>query len=668
MAAGQNDGGTRPVRNPRPAAASRATSGRGTAGRQLRAGAKPPKPKAPPMPRSPGPRSTGPSRPRPAGSSRRPAQRRPGSKRRRPIRIPLAHTARRLHVVLIAIAIMLSLCAGRLIQLQGFDSSAYAAISAEALVRKLPILPSRGDLTDSEGIVLATTEPAVAVTADPTLTRTRANEFAEVIGRHLKVAPSTLVPLLIKPNTRFVYLKKKVPAMTYSRMAAELADRDLYGVFRESDPIRTYPGGEVAGAVVGFIDGEGKGQAGVEQKLDTELAGVEGKEEYESSPAGGRIPLGTSSITPAQNGLNYQLSIDSELQWMAERRLARQVTTSKSDFGFAITMNVKNGQILALAQVPSVDSNKPGSAKPEDRVVRAVSAPYEPGSVQKVLTAAALIDSGNAVPDTRVIVPNRLRGDGRALKDSFEHGDLKLNLRGVVARSSNIGIVLLSRQMPKAQLIDYLNRFGLGAKTGIELPGESAGIVPGRQLKDLTRDQLAFGQSIAMSGVQEVSAIAGLINGGIYNPPTLLKSATTSDGKPVDLPAKTPRRIVKPQTSEHIRDIMGAVVDTTNGQRNLALDAYSSGGKTGTAQRVDSRCQCYKGYVVSYVGYAPAKDPQIITYVVLNNPKKGDTGSSVAAPVYRDIMKVALPRYSVLPGKDKHEVKPIKWGETKKKR
>jgi cell division protein FtsI (penicillin-binding protein 3) len=618
-----------------------------TGGRQLRPGVKPKprtKPAATPRTAKPGARA--------------------GRKRRRgPLRIPLAHTARRLHVVLIAIAIMLSLCAGRLIQLQGFDSSAYAAISAEALVRKLPLLPSRGDLTDRSGVLMATTEPAVAVTADPTLTRTRANEFAEVLSRHLHVPTTKLVPLLIKPNSRFVYLKKKVPAMTYSRMAAELADRDLYGIFRESDPIRTYPGQSVAGGLVGFVNGEGKGVAGVEQKLNTELAGVEGKEEYESSPSGGRIPLGSSTVTPAQNGLNYQLTIDSELQWMAERRLAKQVASSKSDFGFAITMNVKTGEILALAQAPTVDSSDPGAIRADHRVVRAVSGPYEPGSVQKVLTAAALMDSGVADPETRLVIPDRLRGNGRQLKDAFEHGEIRLNMRGVVARSSNIGMVMLARQMNKAKLVDYLHKFGLGAKTGIELPGESGGIMAGRDLKDLTRDQMAFGQSLAVTGVQEIAAIAGLVNDGVYQPPTLLKSATTSDGKPVALPGKTPRRIVKSQTSDQIRDVMKAVVDTPNGQRNLAVENYSSGGKTGTAQRVDDKCGCYKGYVTSYIGFAPVNDPQIITYVVLNNPKKGDTGTSVAAPVYQDIMQVALPRYSVLPTKDKHDPLPIKWGD-----
>ena len=317
----------------------------------------------------------------------------------------------------------------------------------------------------------------------------------------------------------------------------------------------------VAGPVVGFVSGAGQGQAGVEMKLNASLAGVEGKEVYESSPSGGKIPLGTSTVTPAQNGLNYALTIDSELQWVAERRLAKQVASSRSDFGFAITMNVKTGEILALAQAPSVDASNPAATRPGSRGVRAVSDPYEPGSVQKVLTAAAIVDSGTANAETRLVVPNRLRNDGRALKDHFEHGDLKLNMRGVIARSSNIGMVLLARQMPKAQLVDYLTRFGLGTKTGIELPAESSGIVPGTGLKNLTRDQIAFGQSIAVTGIQEVAALAGLVNGGVYHPPTLIKSATTSDGQPVALPAKEPRRIVSAETSKMIRDMMGAVVD-----------------------------------------------------------------------------------------------------------
>ena len=582
------------------------------------------------------------------GSASRPAPRRRG--RKKVLRVPLANGGRRLHVVLIMLAMGLSLCAGRLLQLQGFDSSAYAAESAAALTQKLPLLPSRGDITDRNGTVLAATEPAVAVTADPGLTSKRPGEFADVIAPYLGMTVNELNPLLTKPNTRFVYLKKKVPAMTYSRMAAALAERNLYGIFRENDPIRTYPTGTLAGSIVGFVNPDGVGVEGLEYKLNKQLAGVEGQEEYESAPNGSKIPLGTSKITPAQNGYDYQLTLDSELQWVAQRRVAQAVKANKADFGFAITMNIKTGEVLAMAQAPSYDATKPLKDQ-KYRNLQALTAPYEPGSVQKVLTAAALIDSGTVNESTRLEIPNRLPSGPYEIKDHFEHDDdYKLNMRGVIAKSSNIGTVMLSRQMATADLHAYLQSFGLGARTGIELPGEDIGILPGAQMQGLTRDRVAFGQGLTVTGIQEISAIAGLVNGGVYNPPTIIKGATDSNGKPVALPVKDPRRIVSSDTSTHVRDLMRAVVDNSGKTAALRLDGYTSGGKTGTAQRGTSKG--YKGYITSYIGYAPLNDPQIMTYVVVNNPKGADpTGTQVAAPVYRDIMQFALPRYSVEPTK-----------------
>ena len=584
-------------------------------------------------------------------------------RRRRIRRVPLADGAHRLHVVLIMLAVAMSLCAGRLLQLQGFDSSAYAAESAAALTQRMPLLPSRGDITDRNGTVLAATEPAVAVTADPALTSKQPGAFAVVIAPYLGMTVEELLPLLTKRDTRFVYLKKQVPAMTYTRMAAELAEQNLYGVFRESDPIRTYPAGELTGPIVGFVDGDGTGKAGLESSLQSQLAGVEGQEEYESAPNGSKIPLGDSKITPAQNGYDYQLTLDSELQWVAQRRVAQQVKKAKADFGFAITMNIKTGEILAMAQAPTYDSNDPKSSLKKNRNLQAVTAPYEPGSVQKILTSAALLESGQVGEGTRVSIPNRLPSGPYLIKDHFEHSDdYRLNMRGVIAKSSNIGTAMLARQMPIDQLHDYLAKFGLGQKTGIELPGESQGTLPGTQMEPMTRDRVAFGQGLAVTGIQEVSAIAGLLNGGVYNPPTIIKSATDSDGKQVALPVREPRRIVSTTTSAHIRDLMRAVVDNSStGKYSLRLDGYTSGGKTGTAQRGTARG--YKGYITSYVGFAPLKDPQIITYVVVNNPKKGDpTGTQVAAPVFRDIMQYALPRYSVAPSKKAVlKPKPISW-------
>jgi cell division protein FtsI (penicillin-binding protein 3) len=573
----------------------------------------------------------------------------------------LASGVRRLHAILIVLAISLSLCAGRLLQLQGFDSSAYAAMSADQLTVRLPLLPARGQITDRNGLVLAATQPAVAVTADPTLTSPRAAEIASVLAGYLQMPEATLIGLLTKPNTRFVYLKKKVPAQIYSRIAADLASRHVYGVFRESDPIRTYPGGSVGSSLIGFVGADGKGQAGIELSMNHELAGVEGREIYESAPNGSRIPLGNSTIVPAQNGLNLQLSIDSELQWLADRRLAAQVKRMHADWGIAITMNVKTGEILALANAPTVDPTDPGKTRPDDRGNRAISAPYEPGSVEKVLTSAALIDSGTATPNSRVKIPRRLHSGPLIIKDHFSHGQLRYTMRGVVADSSNIGAALLTRQLDKQRLHNYLASFGLGSATGIELPGEASGILPGAAMTDIQRDQIAFGQAMSVTGIQEASAIAGIVNGGIYHSPTVIKQVTDANGNPLARTQPAPRRIISASSSAMVKDLMQAVIDSENGRLNLKLDNYTTGGKTGTAQRADPTCHCYRGYVTSYVGFAPLNDPQILTYVVLSNPHRGDTGTVVATPVFRDIMEFALPRYSVAPNAKYHKPLPTQW-------
>ena len=563
--------------------------------------------------------------------------------------------------MLIVLAIALSLCAGRLLQLQGFDSSAYAATSAEQLTVRLPLLPARGQLTDRNGLVMASTQPAVAVTADPTLTGPKAAEIAGVLAPYLQMPEATLITLLTKPNTHFVYLKKKVPAQIYSQIAADLANRRIYGVFRESDPIRTYPGGSVGASVIGFVGADGRGQAGLELSMNSELAGVEGREIYESAPNGSKIPLGASTIVPAQNGLDLQLTLDSELQWVADRRLAAQVQRMQADWGFAVVLNVKTGEVLALANAPTVDPSDPGAAAADDRGNRAISAPYEPGSVEKILTSAALTDSGTATPDTPVKIPARLRSGPLTIKDHFYHGELHYRMRGVIAESSNIGTALLTRQLAKNSLHDYLASFGLGSATGIELPGESSGILPAADMSDVQRDQVAFGQALSVTGIQEAAAIAGIVNGGIYHPPTVIKQVTDSNGNPLPRAKPAPRRIVSETSSAMVRELMQAVIDSVNGQRNLKLNAYSTGGKTGTAQRADPKCHCYRGYVTSYVGFAPLNDPQLLTYVVLSNPSSGDTGTAVAAPAYKDIMEFALPRYSVAPDAKYHKPLPTKW-------
>ena len=629
----------------RPATSGRTTAQHSRSERVLRDGART--------------RAASPSRRPPVSRSR---LRRSGVRgRRRVLRLPLASATRRLHLVLVIAAMALSLCAGRLLQLQGFESSSYPA---DALLRTLPLLPARGEITDRNGLVLASTQPAVAVTADPTLTGERAAEVAEIVSRHLGMTTTELMPLLTRPGTHFVYLKKQVPALTYSALAAELSARKIYGVFREADPVRTYPGKTVGSSVVGFVGADGQGLAGLERKYNTELAGIEGEQTFESAPNGSRIPLGDSSLKPARNGVNYQLTLDSEVQWAAERMMEARVKELGADSGFAIVLDVRTGELLALANAPGFDANRPQESDKKNRGNRAVSEPFEPGSVQKVLTAAALFDSGTATPDTKVEVPMRLKSSDRYIKDSFGHEAdiLKLNLRGIIARSSNIGTAIMARQMPKETLYEYLTRFGLGARTGIELPGESRGILAApEKMAEGQPDQIAFGQALAVTGVQQAAAVASVINGGVYHAPTIIRGVTDADGREEPVERRPPRRVVSAETSAQVRDVMGAVVESENGQKALKLDRYTSGGKTGTAQRSDPKCQCYNGYVTSYVGFAPVDDPRILTYVVVTNPKSATSGTGSAGPVVKNLLNLALPRYSVAPDARPPVNRPTEW-------
>jgi cell division protein FtsI (penicillin-binding protein 3) len=318
-------------------------------------------------------------------------------------------------------------------------------------------------------------------------------------------------------------------------------------------------------------------------------------------------------------------------------------------------MNVKTGEVLSMATVPTYDENDFGAATPAQRRDRAITDAYEPGSVQKVLTMAALIDSGTITPETQVEVPASIMSGGAPITDAWEHGTIYLTARGVLAESSNIGTVLLTRQMDQATLVDYWKAFGLGQPTGVELPGEDPagmGDVPSADMPGYQRDRAAFGQSISVTALQEASAIAGIVNGGLYNQPTIISSITDGQGNPVPVTHPAPRQVVSPQTSAAVLNMMEATIEAPDYVASRAIPGYEMAGKSGTAQRVDPTTGGYSGYTASFLLVAPVSDPQILVYVVLDNPVNGHGGSTVALPPAKDIMQVALQRYGIPPSTD----------------
>ncbi len=628
--------------------------------------------------------------PRPAASPRATAARssarpsaRPASRRKHEMRLPVGSPKKRLRLAMIVLALVATLLASRAIVVQGLDSAAYAAKAAAQMSVSRTIVPNRGTITDRYGEVLASSQPAVKVVADPTQIATNGKlayamtakdkvkaagapgAIADVLVKYLGGNHDGYLTLLTTPNTKYVVIAKQVQAYTYLEIADELSTMGYVGLFRETAAVRTYPNGTLAANVLGFVrdndNGVGQvGAGGMEFTYNMQLSGAEGSEAYETSP-NGRIPTGQNVLVPAQDGVTYTLTLDSGLQYMVERRLQETVDQAQATSGIAIVMNVKTGELMSLANYPTFDSNTPGTAEAANLGNRAITDAYEPGSVQKVLTMAALTDSGAITPDTKVVVPKEIISGGKPIKDAFAHQTINLTARGVVANSSNIGTVLLTRQLDKSTLVTYLQSFGLGSTTGLGLPGEASGSLPSTSLADNTRDQIAFGQGLSVTAVQEAAAVAGIVNGGVYNSPSIIKSAQTTDGKAVVVPQSTSRRVISAASSSMVLDMMESVVASKVGVSRFPIEGYRTAAKSGTAERIDPTCKCYSGYVASFVGVAPVEDPQILVYIVVDRPQGQYQGSQVAAPAYKDIIRIALQRYGVATSTTAAPIKPIDW-------
>jgi cell division protein FtsI (penicillin-binding protein 3) len=317
-------------------------------------------------------------------------------------------------------------------------------------------------------------------------------------------------------------------------------------------------------------------------------------------------------------------------------------------------MDTHTGQLLSVADYPTFDANNPGLSSKADLGSRALRDVYEPGSVEKVLTASSLIDAGKVTPDTQILVPPVLPRSDRVIHDYFQHGKLRLTLTGVIAKSSNIGTVLAADQFEAKEFYRYLRSFGLGSRTGVvDAPAESPGVLPNwKTWRQINQDTIAFGQGVAVNAVQMAAAVNTIANGGVYVQPSLVKGrAVTSAGEEVGSDTSARHRVISESAAKQTTSMMEAVTDAEEGTApGAGILGYRVAGKTGTAQRVGAECGCYDGtFTVSFAGFAPADDPRFLVYVVVQDPKNGGGGGSVGGPAFRKIMTHLLSKYAVPP-------------------
>lgn len=582
---------------------------------------------------------------RPQGRPR--PQRGPGYGRPKPPRrstFRLADPRRRGAVLLIATGLVLSVFGARLVELQAVRGETLASEALDQRLRTQEIPAMRGAILDSAGEPLALTMEARNLTADQTLVTDPA-AVADQLGPILGVAPDVLAARLTG-DRRFIYVAKGLTPETWDRIAA----LRLPGLFSEQTSRRVYPAGDLAANVVGFVGADGKGLGGMEFADEKLLAGTPGTQTYERGPGGRVIPTANSSVTDAQPGTSIRLTIDRDIQFVAQQAIASTVRKARADSGSVVVMDPHTGQILALASVPTFNPNKVASATDGNRGNRALTDVFEPGSTSKVMTLSAVINEGKATPYSVIHVPSVLNRGGDTFHDDHPHGGLDLTLAGIMAKSSNIGTILASERIGGKKLYKYAKKFGIGEPTGLNFPGEANGYIPPHdKWSPTSMPTIAFGQGLSVNAVQAASVFATIANDGVRVEPSLVSEYVLPDGTTQVPPAPKTTRVVSAATAKQVRAMLEMVVGPGGTAPMAAIPGYRVGGKTGTAQRYSESCGCYSGVVASFIGIAPADNPQLVVAVSVNNPRAGRYGGQLGGPVFQRVMTYALQAREVPP-------------------
>ncbi|WP_308294277.1 penicillin-binding protein 2 [Streptomyces sp. ST2-7A] len=617
-----------------------------------------------PSPRPDRPRAPRPPRPRPAG---RPA----GGEQLR-----LTNHRPRLRLIGIGLTLVTLVFTVRLVQVQVVDAASYTEQAVVNRYLTLPIAARRGDITDRNGTSLATTVDAYDIVADPSLFTTgqtgvpdAPRQAAALLAPILGEDEDRLAELLDNPDSQYALLARQQTPQAWRQildLRGALAERSrqgtghqvLTGVFREKNPRRVYPGGELAAALLGFVNAEGDGAGGLEAILNPQLAGRDGTIRYAQS-GGRRVPTAGSSEQPAEPGTDIELTIDRDIQWAAAAAIARQVEDSAADGGYVIVQDVRSGEILAMASAPGFDPNRYGVTEPALLGNPALQDAYEPGSTSKLVSMAAVLEEGVATPETHVTVPGRLPRAGRAFFDDHDHDTYHLTLAGVMARSSNIGTILATERLGETQeeanevLHAYLRAFGFGRPTGLGFPGETAGILaPPGKWDSAQQYTIPFGQGVSVNALQATGVFSTVANGGERITPSVVRGTVGPDGRWEAAPKPERERVIGEDTARRLTEMLETVVvDEDWGTGHAArIPGYRVAGKTGTSNRVDPETGRYNGYTASFAGFAPADEPRVTVYCAIQNPTGEQYyGGQLCGPVFREVMTFALKALSVPP-------------------
>jgi cell division protein FtsI (penicillin-binding protein 3) len=458
---------------------------------------------------------------------------------------------------------------------------------------------------------------------------------ARALGARLKEAQSA--------NRKFAWIARKLD----TEQAEKIRALNLEGIYALKESKRHYPNGQLAAHILGFVGLDEVGLAGIERSYNEQISGEAGKLTIDTD-AHGR-PYG-SLEAQARPGETVALTIDRLVQYKTEQALLSAVERSHAKSGTAIVLDPHTGEILALASAPTFDPNDPRAASEQARINQALQNVYEPGSTFKIIAYSAAIEKGLATPSDHIDCQmGAITVAGRVVHDHHAFGNLTLT--EALAKSSNVAAIKLGLRVGNDSMFDYMTRFGFGCKTGVELQGETDGILRKvSKWQPSSMGSLAIGQEIGVTPLQMAAAFGTLANDGLRIAPHLVREVRAADGAIVYTAAPETRRVVSVATAQTLRGMLEEV--TLNGTAKQArLDGYTAAGKTGTAQKIDPKTRAYSKtkFIGSFVGFAPVDNPAVVIIVVIDEPVGSYHGGDVAAPVFREIAEQILPALNVAP-------------------
>lgn len=547
-------------------------------------------------------------------------------------------------MLLIAYLVLTAATGARLVSVQVLNASDYAQLAARQTQRHVELPASRGKLYDREGQPLAMSLAAATIYAHPPVleddgvdVHTVAAELAPLVDR-----PVDEVVEVLTRDASFAYLARQLPR----RVGDQVEALRLPGVGVLREPRRSYPGGELAAQLIGFAGVDNVGLAGLEGEYDDVLAGRPGTVQLERAPGGLTISAAPRQVQPPVAGRDLVLTLDRPIQHVAERALEDAVHEHGAKGGSAVVLDVERGEVLAMASVPAIDPESFGSSGVYERSNRAVTDIYEPGSVSKIVTAAAALEEGAVSTGEVFSVPDSYQIGTKTFRDASTHDPWALTLPEIIARSSNVGTIKVAQRLGPDALYEYLRAFGYAERTGVGFPGEAAGLLP--PVDDWWATSLptiAIGQGVSTTLLQVATVLATVANGGERVQPSLLRGTVDDDGRLQPAAPPERRRVVSPETAAAVRDMLvGAVEGEHATGRLAAVPGYRVAGKTGTAQKPSATARGYAegAYVSSFAGFAPADEPALAVAVMIDEPSSEFYAGIVAAPVFREITEFAL--------------------------